>query len=180
MSAPAETTPNEDEIARPLAAYLTACGLPPARAGQLARARAEAAAAQGLDRATALARLQADFDQWAVPYGTWFREESNAHRAARGRARILLADLPGRWPEHFLARDLPAEVRSAIGAVPLHATPDLRHTTSMLPQPLDLGPVSDMAEGTWRTFDKWPFLRGVTTWLLFLSLLAVVFYTVRF
>lgn len=169
-----------DALARPLAAYLTACGLPPERAGQLARVQAEHALARDAPPAKALEELQVRIDRWAAPFGTWYREESAGHRAVRGRARIFLAGLPSRWPDLFLDPALPPEARRAIGAVPLHATPDLRQTTRMVPQPLDLGPVSGMAEGTWRTFDKWPVLRGLSLWLLFFSLLGVVFYTVRF
>jgi hypothetical protein len=37
-----------------------------------------------------------------------------------------------------------------------------------------------VAHETWRTFDTWPLLRSLTTWLLFGLLLVAVFYVVRF
>lgn len=169
-----------EECARPIRTYLAACGLPPAQAAALARTHARDIADRHLPPEAGLAAVHDRLDRWAAPYGTTYRDESLALRAARGRARILAADLPRRWPAAFLAPVLPLAARAAISSVPLHATPDLRDTTSMVPQPLDLGPVSEMAEGTWRTFDKWPVLRGVTIWLLFFSLLAGVLYTVRF
>lgn len=169
-----------EECAGPVRAYLAACGLPPVQAAAVAQIHARDIIERRLPPSAAVAALQERIDRWAAPYGTTFRDESEAHRAARGKARILLADLPGRWPGAFLAPVLPLHARAAISAFPLHATPDLRETTSMVPQPLDLGPVSEMAEGTWRTFDKWPFLRGLTIWLLFLLLLVAVLYTVRF
>jgi hypothetical protein len=63
--------------------------------------------------------------------------------------------------------------------VQLQPVPDL-HQTAMTPQPLDLGPLSEVADETWRTFDKWPVLRGIAMWTLFLLLLAAALFTVRF
>lgn len=169
-----------EECARPVRAYLAACGLPPAPSAALARTHARDVVARHLPPEAALAAVQDWLDRWAAPYGTTIRGQSHDQRAARGRARIFLAGLPVRWPAAFLSPVLPLAARAAISALPLHATPDLRETTRMVPQPLDLGPVSEVAEGTWRTFDKWPVLRGVTIWLLFFALLAAVLYTVRY
>ncbi|HYC69803.1 MAG TPA: hypothetical protein VEB66_01265 [Opitutaceae bacterium] len=177
---PDERSARLEECARPIRAYLAACGLPPAQAAALARTHARDVVDRHLPLEQGLAALHDRLDDWAAPYGTTFRDESHAHRAARGRARVLLAGLPARWPSAFLSPVLPAPARAAISAIPLHATPDLRDTTSMVPQPLDLGPVSEVAEGTWRTYDKWPVLRALTIWLLFFCLLAAVLYTVRF
>lgn len=177
---PEDRPPHLEECARPIRAYLAACGLPAGPAAALARAHARDIADRHLPPAAGLAAVQERLDHWAATYGTTYRDESLAMRAARGRARIFLAGVPQRWPAAFLSPVLPLAARSAISSVPLHATPDLRDTTSMLPQPLDLGPVSDVAEGTWRTFDKWPVLRALTIWLLFFGLLAAVLYTLRF
>jgi hypothetical protein len=50
----------------------------------------------------------------------------------------------------------------------------------MTPRDIDLGLVSEVADTTWRSFDKWPFLRGVATWLIYLGALAAAFYAVRY
>jgi hypothetical protein len=98
-------------------------------------------------------------------------------------AYLRLAGLPAEAGGGDLAEtigriDPQAVLHASFGPLPATAPP-LRQT-SMLPQPLDLGPVSEVADETWRTFDKWPFLRGITIWVLFLLLLSAVFYVVRF
>jgi hypothetical protein len=50
----------------------------------------------------------------------------------------------------------------------------------MTPREIDLGPISDAADETWRTFAKWPLLRGIVTWLVILGLGGVAFYLTRF
>ncbi len=106
--------------------------------------------------------------------------EPPARRHARGRAGLYLADLPGRSPESFLDyRPMPPELAEELRATYLRAGPDLEFV-NMGPRPIDLGPISGMADGTWRTFDKWPVLRGLVMWGLFLGLLVLAFVTVRF
>jgi hypothetical protein len=106
--------------------------------------------------------------------------EAPDRRFAHERAAVHLAGLPARWPEHFLA-DTPAPeaMRAELRRTWVESGPDLEFTP-MVPRPIDLGPVSDVADTTWRTFDQWPFLRGVATWLLYLGALAAAFYAVRF
>ncbi len=106
--------------------------------------------------------------------------ESLARRYARGRAGLYLTDLPGRAPECFLGfRPLPPDLAEELRATYLEAGPDLEFA-NMGPRPIDLGPISGMADGTWRTFDKWPVLRGLVLWGLFLGLLVAGFMMVRF
>lgn len=106
--------------------------------------------------------------------------ESPARRYARGRAGLYLADLPGRAPECFLGlRPLPEGLAGELRATYLEAGPDLEFA-NMGPRPIDLGPISGMADGTWRTFDKWPVLRGLVMWGLFFGLLVLGFMMVRF
>lgn len=42
----------------------------------------------------------------------------------------------------------------------------------MTPRPLDFGPIANVADEAWRTFRRWPILRAVVVWLLFIGLLA--------
>jgi hypothetical protein len=107
-------------------------------------------------------------------------DESPARSHARGRAGLYLADLPGQAQESFLNyRPMPPELAEELRATYLRAGPDLEFV-NMGPRPIDLGPISGMADGTWRTFDKWPVLRGLVMWGLFLGLLVLAFVTVRF
>ena len=92
---------------------------------------------------------------------------------------MLLAQAPARWPDCFLHPSPPPELTAAVQTVVLETKRPLRQT-GMTPQPIDLGPVSEVADETWKTFDKWPVLRGLSVWLLFALLLAAVFYVVRF
>lgn len=105
--------------------------------------------------------------------------EAPDRRFAHERAAVHLAELPRRWPGHFLGTgDIPAGLKEHLRATYVDAGPDLEFS-NMAPRPIDLGPVSDVADTTWRTFDKWPLLRGLATWALYLGLLALAFYSVR-
>jgi hypothetical protein len=50
----------------------------------------------------------------------------------------------------------------------------------MTPRDIDLGPISAAADETWRTFAKWPLLRGIVTWTIFIALAGTAFYLTRF
>lgn len=106
-------------------------------------------------------------------------DETPARRIARGRAAIYLAELPRRWPASFLDyHSPPPELLAQLHATYLEAGPDLEFS-NMVPRPIDLGPVSGAAGETWRTFAKWPVLRGVMLWGLFAILLGTAFYLTR-
>ncbi|MBA4136629.1 MAG: hypothetical protein C0518_04865 [Opitutus sp.] len=106
--------------------------------------------------------------------------EGPGRRLAHERAAVHLAAIPQRWSQHFLnEQDPPPELVAELRKTYVQAGPDLEFS-NMMPRPIDLGPVSDMADTTWRTFDKWPFLRGVATWALYVGALALAFYAVRY
>jgi len=126
-----------------------------------------------------VANCLAEIDAWAGRLVPGVDGESSEHRGTRGRARVLGASLPAQWPETFLASEQPNETKAALSRATLQLTPPLQQTT-MTPQPFDLGAVSKMANETWRTYDKWPVLRGLTIWGLFFLLLGAAFYLVRF
>jgi hypothetical protein len=177
MSSPASTSPNDSAVRR-LAAYLRLCGLPSPQADRVGIRLNEMSVPDGAatpDVAGSLARI----DAWAATLIPPEPGESDERRETRGRARLLLAGLPARAPEAFLAAEPPDDWQLALAAADVPAGPSLRQTV-MSPQPLDLGPVSKVADETWRTFDKWPFLRGLTIWTLFFALLGAAFFLVRF
>lgn len=106
--------------------------------------------------------------------------ESGAQRFAHARAAVLLADLPTAWPDGFLnPREQPEEFGRLFKATYLQAGPDLEFS-NMGPRPIDLGPVSGLADNTWKTFDKWPILRGAVTWGLFVAALVLGFLALRY
>lgn len=145
-------------------AYLRLCGLNPAETGPLAQ--------RPIDE------IHGRLDEWATSLVAAEPGESPLLQSVRGRAQILLARAPARWPSHFLLPP-PPELTAAVQAATLQPKRPLQQS-SMTPQPIELGPVSDVAHETWKTFDTWPVLRGLTLWLLFFLLLASVFYVVRF
>jgi len=107
-------------------------------------------------------------------------DESALRRFARGRAAVFFSRLPERCPTTFLDREPPsAEMIARLRTLYLEAGPDFEFA-SMVPREIDLGPVSSVADETWRTFAKWPMLRGVAMSALFVGLLGTAFYLVRF
>lgn len=119
-------------------------------------------------------------EDWTTRYLGPATDESHAQRFAHARAAVLLADLPERWPDGFLnPAEQPAEFGRRFKSTYLQSGPDLEFS-NMSPRPIDLGPVSGIADRTWKTFDKWPMLRGVATWGLFAAALVLAFLAVRF
>jgi hypothetical protein len=51
--------------------------------------------------------------------------------------------------------------------------------SSMVPRPIDLGPITEAAGETLERFEKWPILRTLFLWLLFATALAGIFYATR-
>lgn len=167
-------------------AYLSAHGVPSGRLEELTEqvlgfARERRAAQQEqhpVEIAADAAMLL--IDGWIQMHVDTDPTETDGRRYAHERAAVHLADLPQRWPQHFLAdQDLPPEMLRELRTTYVEAGPDLEFS-NMTPRSIDLGPVSEVADTTWRTFDKWPFLRGVATWLLYLGALAAAFYAVRY
>jgi len=94
----------------------------------------------------------------------------------RGRIALVMADVPARWPQHFLAlTPPPTELVEAMRAAYLEAGPELE-LTRMVPRPLDFGPIANVADEAWKSFARWPLLRAVLGWLLFVGLLASVWF----
>lgn len=158
--------PPAPDSARRTGAYLRLYGLGPREAAELS--------------GRPLAEIQASLDAWAASLIPARPGESPLQQSVRGRAKILLARAPARWPGSFLRTPPPPELAAAVQAVVLQARRPIRQKAIMAPEPIDLGPVSEVADETWKTFDAWPVLRGLTTWLLFGLLLSAVFYVVRF
>ncbi len=104
--------------------------------------------------------------------GTTTRE-TRERTGIRGRLALVMADVPGRWPQHFLAdTPPPPELISAMRASYLDAGPELK-LTAMVPRKIDLGRLASVADETWKTFQRNPFLRAFTGWLIIITLLAL-------
>jgi hypothetical protein len=107
----------------------------------------------------------------------WLERIAPEHMADRGKfpvpqqIAVLLAELPPAWRRHFLQPGpLPPECLAAMRETDLRAHPDLQRA-AMIPQPLDLGPITTLAAMTHSSFFR--FATGAA-WLFGL-IFAMVF-----
>ena len=99
--------------------------------------------------------------------------------AVDGRVALLLCDGPEKWPYAFLdERSVPEDFSKAMRAGVIDAGPDMA-VSSMVPRPIDLGPITEAAGETLEQFEKWPILRTLLLWLVFAGVLAGIFYATR-
>lgn len=173
MSTPDQSAPMPGKAA----AYLAACGFPPAKATECAASFAAHPCPPDIPT-DPTAEIVDAVDDWALTLPDDSPPDLSAQGIARTRARMLLVGLSACRPG-LCHGALPPGLPEALARVNLQAVPDI-HQSAMTPQPLDLGPLSEVADETWRTFDKWPVLRGAVMWTLFLLLLAAALFTVRF
>jgi hypothetical protein len=176
-----------NEAGERVSAYLRACRVSnPDLRRQLVRRIVDAAARRHADEPgrspveLAAEETRRQVEAWTMRFLRRPDNESPAHRFAHARAAVLLADLPRLWPDGFLnPEEQPAEFGRLFETTYLQAGPELDFA-NMAPRPIDFGPVSDLADHTWKTFDKWPILRGAVTWGLFLAVLGLAFFALRY
>ncbi len=145
----------------------------------LARAAQRHAADPSLDP-TALAAEEAEqmMDRW---FADVLDERDLPHEriAVDGRVALLLSDGPQKWPYAFLDEsNVPEDFKAGMRASALTAGPDLT-VSSMVPRPIDLGPIPEAAGETLERFERMPMLRTLFLWLLFAGALGVIFYATR-
>ncbi len=135
-------------------------------------AQAEAAARPGL------VPVQVAMDVADRRMSAWFMRvlgedvADEPRLGARGRLALVLADVPGRWPQYFLSDEPPpADLVAAMRSAYVEAGPQLRFS-NMVPRPIDLGPIASAAGETWSTLRRWPLLRAVLGWVLIVAALA--------
>ena len=99
--------------------------------------------------------------------------------ATDGRVALLLCDGSSRWPYAFLDEDgIPPEFREAMREGVIRAGPDLA-VSSMVPRPIDLGPIPDAAGDTIERMERWPVLRTLALWLVLAAMLGILFRLTR-
>ncbi len=145
----------------------------------LERAASRHAAQPALDPTTLAAEeTEALMDVW---FGAVLdrRGQPQERIAIDGRLALLLCDGPEKWPYAFLdERNVPPDFRAALQASALQAGPDMV-VSSMVPRPIDLGPITEAAGETLERFEEWPVLRTLFLWLVFAAVLAGIFYATR-
>ncbi|MDQ8201713.1 hypothetical protein [Pelagicoccus sp. SDUM812003] len=112
----------------------------------------------------------------------WFGEVLKAANlepnelGAQGRLALFLADVPTRWQNEFLhPGPWPDEFLQAIRSTYLRTGPDF-HKARMIPRDIDLGPVSAVADETWRVIDRWPILGAMLVWTIYLGAIGLLVY----
>ena len=133
----------------------------------------------GLEPTTVVAEeTEAMMDLW---FADVLDERGQPHEriAIDGRLALLLCDGHQKWPYAFLdEQQIPPDFAKAMRAVAIQAGPDMA-ISSMVPRPIDLGPIPEAAGETLERFEQWPMLRMLFLWLVFAGALAGVFHMTR-
>lgn len=115
----------------------------------------------------------------------WFAEmldergQPHERIAIDGRLALLLCDGPQKWPYAFLnERHTSREFEQAMREGVIQAGPDMT-VSSMVPRPIDLGPIPEAAGETIERIEKWPLLRTLLLWIVFAGALGGIFYATR-
>lgn len=129
---------------------------------------------------TTLAAEEIDrmMDEW---FGELLEDKQLPHEriAVEGRVALLMSDAVERWPDAFLdTRNVPPEFVQEMKRRSMQAGPDLA-VSSMVPREIELGAITEVAGQTFEQIERWPILRVTLLWLLFLAVLALVFYATR-
>ena len=107
------------------------------------------------------------------------RGQPHERIAVDGRLALLLCDGPQKWPYAFLdEQTIPNEFEQAMREGVIRAGPDMT-VSSMVPRPIDLGPIPGVAGETIERIEKWPMLRTLLLWLFFAGALGAIFYATR-
>lgn len=117
-------------------------------------------------------------DEW---FGELLGDKALPHEriAVEGRVALLLSEGVERWPYAFLDdRQVPPEFAQEMQRRSIQAGPDMT-VTNMVPRPIELGALTEVAGQTFEQIEKWPMLRVSLLWIVFLSVLALVFYATR-
>jgi hypothetical protein len=106
-------------------------------------------------------------------------ESSSNFTAADGRVALFLCDAPLRWPYAFLEpRRIPEDFKAAMSKSLMRAGPELQ-ISSMVPRPIDLGVLPELADDTMDALNRRPVIKAAIGWLIFLSILTYLFWTTR-
>jgi hypothetical protein len=107
------------------------------------------------------------------------RGQPHERIAVDGRLALLLCDGPQKWPYAFLdEQQIPSEFEQAMREGVIQAGPDMT-VSSMVPRPIDLGPIPEAAGETMERIEKWPMARTILLWLVFAGALGGIFYATR-
>ena len=169
-----------DEAFRRVESYLRAHGVESrvqlnTLTTEIIAAAQSSAGSRGADEPVTLAMEKAD-----ARIGAWFErifgpvnvEEEEGRFRARGRLALIMAEVPRRWPRHFLSDDpIPEELIAAVTSRGVQAGPEVRFT-NMAPQRFEFAAPSGPS-GPRPGFPRGPLLRAAAMWMLIIGLLGV-------
>ncbi len=145
----------------------------------IARAAARHAENPTLDPTTLAAEeIDRMMDEW---FGELLGDKNLPHEriAVEGRVALLLTEGVERWPYAFLdEKQVPPDFAEEMRRRSIQAGPDMT-VTSMVPRAIELGALTEVAGQTFEQIEKWPILRVILLWAIFISALGLVFYATR-
>jgi hypothetical protein len=117
-------------------------------------------------------------DDW---FGELLGDKALPHEriAVEGRVALHLSDGADRWPYAFLeSKQIPEKFAQEMKHRSIQAGPDLA-VSSMVPREIELGALTEVAGQTFEQIEKWPILKVILLWTLFIAMLAMVFRLTR-
>jgi hypothetical protein len=110
--------------------------------------------------------------------GAWFAQSgqridwTDERIRAQGRLALIMADLPGRWPDQFLnSAPFPSDLAAAIASVQILPAPEIE-VSNMAPEPLEFG-ILEPGDPRLKTRRVWVPIRAVVPWLLIFGFFGV-------
>jgi hypothetical protein len=112
-------------------------------------------------------RIGAWLAQVGFPVGS-ANEQIHVH----GRLALIIADLPGRWANHFLSPDpVPPELSAAMASLRIMPGPEMR-PSSMAPEPLEFG-ILEPGDSRLPSRRLWVPLRVAASWIVIFGLFGL-------
>ncbi|MCX7009047.1 MAG: hypothetical protein NTY53_17665 [Kiritimatiellaeota bacterium] len=107
------------------------------------------------------------------------RSEEQPFTLAEGFLALYLCDAPMRWPGAFLnPQQAPPDFADTLRSRIVKTGPELE-VSSMVPRQIDLGLLPDLAESAFDTLDRFPLIKTLLVWTLFIAGLIFLFWYTR-
>lgn len=124
-------------------------------------------------------------EECEVQMAAWFKEvldhkdQPDDRVSVAGRVALLLSEGPQKWPYAFLQREkVPEDFSQAMRVSSMEAGPDMS-VSNMVPRPIDLGTISEVAGETLEQIERIPVLATLLLWAVFLAALLGIFFMTR-
>jgi hypothetical protein len=169
--------PAWDEAYLRVQSYLRAYGLEsPVLLGQatssiLEEARSKSASVQSEPVELAMEATHSRIGAWFAQAGNSI-DTANEPKSVQGRLALIVADLPGQLPNHFLSPDpVPARLSAAMASFRILPGPEMR-PSSMVPEPLEFG-ILEPGDSRLPSRRFWLPVRVMASWLLIFGIFGL-------